>query len=99
MPTAAHSSARIFIKSSNDEEMTMRPFRSSQNLAWKCHRSGGRDELHVLEDLDDPRGIPRECVKGVPGRIGPLFGKAYPAEPGLRVLNDIDYEIFAKRVG
>ena len=27
------------------------------------------------------------------------FGKAYPAEPGLRVLKDIDYEIFAKREG
>ena len=26
-------------------------------------------------------------------------GRGQPAEPGLRVLNDIDYEIFAKREG
>jgi hypothetical protein len=38
-------------------------------------------------------------AKSVNAALNYLFGKAYPAEPGLRVLNDIDYEIFAKREG
>jgi hypothetical protein len=38
-------------------------------------------------------------AKSVNAALSYLFGKAYPAEPGLRVLNDINYEIFAKREG
>jgi hypothetical protein len=38
-------------------------------------------------------------AKSVNAALNYLFGKPTPAEPGLRVLNDIDYEILAKREG
>jgi hypothetical protein len=56
--------------------MTMRPFRRFVKPRVEMSALRRRDDLHVLEDLRDPRGIPRRCAKGVPGRIGLMHASA-----------------------